>query len=123
MLDNTPVIFLFLQCLDTLVQFGGFLSTHLSADEYSRRVPKIDDLGLVYHIPADISFFVIRPIIRSSISVSFKARIIGLYLFIFLQTKFVELEKAVMSESEKQDKKTKGSRQQEVSVAVYLFLS
>lgn len=117
-----------LQCLDTLVQFGGFLSTHLSAEEYSRRVPKIDDLGLVYHIPADISFFVLRPIIRNSISVSNQAgklmlcRDILLTCCFFpffcacLQTKFVELEKACMkSESEKQDKKaTKGSKQQEV---------
>lgn len=60
------------QCLDTLVQFGGFLSTHLSAEEYSRRVPRIDDLGLVYHIPADISFLMTRPTIRSAISVSRK---------------------------------------------------
>ena len=59
-----------LQCLDSLVQFGGFLSTHFSAEEYGRRVPKIDDLGLVYHIPADIAFFVVRPIIRNSINVS-----------------------------------------------------
>ncbi len=64
-----------MQCLDTLVQFGGFLSTHLNAEEYSRRIPMIDDLGLVYHIPVDISFFVTRPTIRNAISVS-KIRVI-----------------------------------------------
>ena len=53
-----------------LIQFGGFLSTHLSAEEYSRRVPSINDLGLVYHIPSDIGFFMTRPTIRSAISVS-----------------------------------------------------
>lgn len=56
--------------MDTLVQFGGFLSTHLSAEEYNRRVPTIDDLGLVYHIPADIAFFMTRPTVRNAISVS-----------------------------------------------------
>ena len=33
-------------------------------------MPSINDLGLVYHIPSDIGFFMTRPTIRSAISVS-----------------------------------------------------
>ena len=60
----------FMQCLDTLVQFGGFLSTHLTSTEYSQRVPPLNELGQDYHIPADVAFFMLRPLIASSISVS-----------------------------------------------------
>ena len=60
----------FMQCLDTLVQFGGFLSTHLTSVEYSQRVPPLNELGQDYHIPADVAFFMLRPLIASSISVS-----------------------------------------------------
>lgn len=58
------------QCLDTLVQFGGFLSTHLNPDDYNYRVPPLDVLGLEYYIPADAAFFMLRPLIKSSINVS-----------------------------------------------------
>ena len=56
--------------MDTLIQFGGFLSSHLSAEEYSERVPSLDVLHLEYHIPADIAFFLLRPVIANSINVS-----------------------------------------------------
>jgi len=82
-------------CLDTLVQFGGFLSTHLTSSEYSQRVPRLNELGQEYHIPADVAFFMLRPLISSSIS-----------------TKFSELEKTSKSESDKQDKKSKAVRQE-----------
>ena len=62
-------MYIVLQCLDTLVQFGGFLSTHLSPEEYRSRVPKLNELGLEYHIPADVAFFVLRPSIHHAISV------------------------------------------------------
>ena len=58
------------QCLDTLVQFGGFLSTHLNPDDYNYRVPPLDVLGLEYHITADAAFFMLRPLIKSSVNVS-----------------------------------------------------
>ena len=58
------------QCLDTLVQFGGFLSTHLNPDDYNYKVPPLDVLGLEYRVPADAAFFMLRPLIKSSINVS-----------------------------------------------------
>jgi THO complex subunit 2 len=60
-------------CLDTLVQFGGFLSTHLNPDDYNYKVPPLDVLGLEYHVPADAAFFMLRPLIKSSINESFEA--------------------------------------------------
>ena len=63
-------VYLCLQCLDTLVQFGGFLSTHLNPDDYNYKVPPLDVLGLEYHVPADAAFFMLRPLIKSSINVS-----------------------------------------------------
>ena len=61
---------LLFQCLDTLVQFGGFLSTHLNPDDYNYKVPPLDVLGLEYHVPADAAFFMLRPLIKSSVNVS-----------------------------------------------------
>ena len=52
------------------MQFGGFLSSHFSAEEYSERIPSLDVLNSEYHIPADIAFFLLRPIIANSINVS-----------------------------------------------------
>ena len=59
-----------LQCVSTLVQFGGFLATHLSPDEYSSKMPTLDKLGLEYNVPSDVAFFMLRPVIHNSISVS-----------------------------------------------------
>lgn len=59
-----------LQCVSTLVQFGGFLATHLSPDEYSSKMPTLDKLGLEYNVPSDVAFFMLRPVIHSAISVS-----------------------------------------------------
>ena len=58
-----------LQCMGTLVQFGGFLSTHLSPDEYSSKMPTLDKLGLEFNVPSDIAFFMLRPVIHNAISV------------------------------------------------------
>ena len=55
--------------MDTLVQFGGFLSSHFSAEEYNERVPSLDVLHLEYHIPADIAFFLLRPVTSNAINV------------------------------------------------------
>ena len=55
--------------MDTLVQFGGFLSSHLSPEEYARRVPSLDQLVDHYHMPADVCFFLYRPKITSAINV------------------------------------------------------
>ena len=46
------------------------MSSHFSAEEYSERVPSLDVLHLEYHIPADIAFFLLRPIVANAINVS-----------------------------------------------------
>ena len=60
----------FSQCMDTLVQFGGFLSSHLSPEEYSKRVPSLDTLIQEYRMTGDVAFFLYRPKIFSNIGVS-----------------------------------------------------
>ncbi|CAL8281423.1 unnamed protein product [Arctogadus glacialis] len=49
------------QCHDTLVQFGGFLASNLSTEDYIKRVPSIDILCNKYHTPHDAAFFLSRP--------------------------------------------------------------
>ena len=61
--------------MDTLVQFGGFLSSHLSPEEYGRRVPSLDTLVQDYRITGDVAFFLYRPRISSSIGVTIKGHI------------------------------------------------
>lgn len=56
------------QCHDTLVQFGNFLSIHLSMDEYVKRFPPIDTLAREYHTPVDVAFFLSRPMYAHQIS-------------------------------------------------------
>lgn len=55
------VLFVILQCQDTLVQFGSFLSMQLSTEEFVKRLPTIDTLITAYHVPADAAFFLCRP--------------------------------------------------------------
>uniref|UniRef100_A0AAY4AW48 THO complex subunit 2 n=1 Tax=Denticeps clupeoides TaxID=299321 RepID=A0AAY4AW48_9TELE len=49
------------QCHDTLVQFGGFLASNLSTEDYIKRVPSIDVLCNQYHTPHDAAFYLSRP--------------------------------------------------------------
>uniref|UniRef100_UPI00358DF603 THO complex subunit 2 isoform X2 n=1 Tax=Myxine glutinosa TaxID=7769 RepID=UPI00358DF603 len=49
------------QCHDTLVQFGGFLATNMSTEDYTRRMPSIDVLCMQFHTPPDAAFFLCRP--------------------------------------------------------------
>ena len=67
---SSYIVFFSPQCLSTLVQFGGFLATHLSPDEYSSKMPTLDKLGLEYNVPSDVAFFMLRPVIHNAISVS-----------------------------------------------------
>ena len=100
-----------LQCMDTLVQFGWFLSSHLSAEEYNERIPLLDVLHSDYHIPADIAFFLLRPVVANSINVRrFLITECSLIRFLF-QIKFVALEKS-SSDTDKGEKKSKSLKQQ-----------
>ncbi|XP_053555090.1 LOW QUALITY PROTEIN: THO complex subunit 2 [Bombina bombina] len=56
------------QCHDTLVQFGGFLASNLSTDDYVKRVPSIDVLCNDFHTPHDAAFFLSRPMYAHHIS-------------------------------------------------------
>ncbi|KAG8553731.1 hypothetical protein GDO81_003527 [Engystomops pustulosus] len=56
------------QCHDTLVQFGGFLASNLSTEDYIKRVPSIDVLCNQYHTPHDAAFFLSRPMYAHHIS-------------------------------------------------------
>ncbi|XP_074649653.1 THO complex subunit 2-like isoform X2 [Tubulanus polymorphus] len=57
---NKLVAKLFDQCQDTLVQFGTFLATQMSTDEYIKKLPSIGELVSIYHIPPDAAFFLAR---------------------------------------------------------------
>ena len=58
------------QCQDTLVQFGGFLASQLTAEEYESHLPSLDVLGQTYHLTPDAAFFLSRPMFVHQIDVS-----------------------------------------------------
>lgn len=58
------------KCHDTLVQFGGFLASNLSTEDYIKRVPSVDVLCNQLHTPHDAAFFLSRPMYAHQILVS-----------------------------------------------------
>uniref|UniRef100_A0A8I3W7Q4 THO complex subunit 2 n=1 Tax=Callithrix jacchus TaxID=9483 RepID=A0A8I3W7Q4_CALJA len=56
------------ECHDTLVQFGRFLASNLSTEDYIKRVPSIDVLCNEFHTPHDAAFFLSRPMYAHHIS-------------------------------------------------------
>ena len=62
---------LFDQCQDTLVQFGSFLASNLSVDDYTRRLPPMDELLTRYHVNSDLAFFLARPMFNHKIALKF----------------------------------------------------
>ena len=59
------------QCQDTLVQFGSFLASNLSVDDYTRRLPGMGDLLTLYHVNSDLAFFLARPMFNHKITLKF----------------------------------------------------
>ncbi|KAK5643842.1 hypothetical protein RI129_007687 [Pyrocoelia pectoralis] len=59
------------QCQDTLVQFGTFLGSTLSVDEYTNKLPSIQSMLLDYHIPNEVAFFLARPMLNHSINIKY----------------------------------------------------
>lgn len=57
------------QCQDTLVQFGTFLGSTYSVEEYVERLPSIHNMLQEYHIHADVAFFLARPMFLHQINV------------------------------------------------------
>ena len=62
---------LFDQCQDTLVQFGTFLASNMSIDDYNRRLPEMKELLSSYHVNLDLAFFLARPSFNHKISQKF----------------------------------------------------
>merc|ERR1719508_197435 len=62
---------LFDQCHDTLVQFGTFLASNLSQDDYTQKLPPIEQLLSEFHVNADIAFFLARPMFNHLINTKF----------------------------------------------------
>ncbi|XP_029643856.1 THO complex subunit 2 [Octopus sinensis] len=60
------------QCQDTLVQFGSFLSMQLSTEEFIKRLPPINELIGVYHVPQDAAFFLCRPLYSYRVNTKFE---------------------------------------------------
>lgn len=58
------------QCQDTLVQFGTFLGSVYSVDEYVERLPSIPTMLQEYHMHLDVAFFLARPMFTHQINVS-----------------------------------------------------
>lgn len=58
------------QCQDTLVQFGTFLGSTLSVDEYVNKFPTIQTMLTEYHVPMEVAFFLARPMFNHAINVS-----------------------------------------------------
>ncbi|XP_075153160.1 THO complex subunit 2-like protein [Haematobia irritans] len=56
------------QCQDTLVQFGTFLGSTYSVDEYVERLPSIIAMLQDYHINSDVAFFLARPMFTHQIN-------------------------------------------------------
>ena len=74
------------QCQDTLVQFGTFLGSTYSVDEYVERLPSIIAMLQEYHINADVAFFLARPMFTHQINVStalsiLRGRYLSFYFF------------------------------------------
>ncbi|KAF4085540.1 hypothetical protein AMELA_G00096270, partial [Ameiurus melas] len=61
LIDSSQPLNALSNCHDTLVQFGGFLASNLSTDDYIKRVPPIDVLCNRFHSPHDAAFFLSRP--------------------------------------------------------------
>lgn len=59
------------QCQDTLVQFGTFLGSTMTVDEYVERLPSIHSMLQDNHIHSDVAFFLARPMFAHAINVSF----------------------------------------------------
>uniref|UniRef100_T1IQC9 THO complex subunit 2 n=1 Tax=Strigamia maritima TaxID=126957 RepID=T1IQC9_STRMM len=56
------------QCQDTLVQFGSFLSTNLTMEDYTNRLPSVNELMANDHVMSDVAFFLARPLFTHAIT-------------------------------------------------------
>ncbi|XP_012259618.2 THO complex subunit 2 [Athalia rosae] len=61
------------QCQDTLVQFGTFLGSTMTVDEYVERLPSIHSMLQDNHIHSDVAFFLARPMFAHAINMKYDA--------------------------------------------------
>ncbi|XP_054160183.1 THO complex subunit 2-like [Oppia nitens] len=59
------------QCQETLVQYGSFLANTLNIDDYIENLPPLEKLISDYSLSADITFFLVRPMIIHYINSKF----------------------------------------------------
>ena len=77
------------QCHDTLFQFGGFLSTNLNQEEYTKQVPKIETLIEQYGTPWDVAFFISRQMYNHQIIHHYDGKLEKNFRNIFLKDFFL----------------------------------
>ena len=85
---------LFDTCQDTFVQFGSFLATQLTADEWLKRLPSIDVLVSQYNLQPDAGFFLSRPMYQTNIIAKYGES-------------FKKLEKEIKDKEKKEAKEAK----------------
>lgn len=90
------------QCQDTLVQFGTFLASTLTVDEYVQRLPSIHSMLQDNHIHSDVAFFLARQMFADAIDKKYDSlrRADSNYKkmsIIMKQTKWVEAAQSVMA--------------------------
>ncbi|XP_051169390.1 THO complex subunit 2 isoform X1 [Leptopilina boulardi] len=61
------------QCQDTLVQFGTFLGSTMTVDEYVDKLPSIHSMLQDHHIHSDVAFFLARPMFAHAINIKYDA--------------------------------------------------
>ncbi|XP_044012120.1 THO complex subunit 2 [Aphidius gifuensis] len=59
------------QCQDTLVQFGTFLASTMTVDEYVQRLPSIHSMLRDNHIHSDVAFFLARQMFAHAINIKY----------------------------------------------------
>ncbi|XP_050521720.1 THO complex subunit 2 isoform X2 [Daktulosphaira vitifoliae] len=59
------------QCQDTLVQYGTFLGSTFSMEEYINHLPSVHDLLDQHHVHMDVAFFLARPMFNHFINTRF----------------------------------------------------
>ncbi|XP_003246335.1 THO complex subunit 2 isoform X1 [Acyrthosiphon pisum] len=89
------------QCQDTLVQYGTFLGSTFSMEEYINHLPSVHDLLDQHHVHMDVAFFLARPMFNHSINTRFdalrKADPNAKKSLAVRQNKYAEAHKEVMS--------------------------
>nr|CAD7573602.1 unnamed protein product [Timema californicum] len=60
------------QCQDTLVQFGTFLGSTMSMEDYINKFPSIHSMLSEFHIHADVAFFLARPTFSHAINAKYE---------------------------------------------------